>query len=38
MMNWKGFGRNLLWPDFKVLSQHLHGGTAENHEELNQYS
>jgi hypothetical protein len=32
MMNWKGFGRKQSWPNFKVLSQSLHGGTDENHE------
>jgi hypothetical protein len=31
-MNWKGFGRKWLWPDFKVLSQNLPEGTKENHE------
>jgi hypothetical protein len=37
MMNWKGFGRKLLWPDFKVLSQHSRGGTEENHKTRSQY-
>jgi hypothetical protein len=32
MMNWKGFGRKLLWSNFKVLFRHLPGGTVENHE------
>jgi hypothetical protein len=31
-MNWKGFGRKWSWPNFKVLSWHLPGGTEENHE------
>jgi hypothetical protein len=37
MMNWKGFGSKRLWPNFKVLSQHL-TGTEENHKNLNQDS
>jgi hypothetical protein len=28
-MNWKGFGRKWSWPNFKVLTQHLPGGTEE---------
>jgi hypothetical protein len=32
MMNWKGFGRKQLWPNFKILFQHLSGGAEENHE------
>jgi hypothetical protein len=32
MMNGKGFGRKLSWPNFKVLSPHSPGGTEENHE------
>jgi hypothetical protein len=31
MMNWKGFGRKWLWPNFKVLSQHSSGGNEGNH-------
>jgi hypothetical protein len=31
MMNWKGFGSKWPWPNFKVLSRHLTGGTEENH-------
>jgi hypothetical protein len=31
MMNWKGFGRKWSWPNFKVLSQRLPGGTEGNH-------
>jgi hypothetical protein len=31
-MNWKGFGRNRVWPKFEVLSRHLPGGTEESHE------
>jgi hypothetical protein len=27
-----GFGRKLLWPNFKVLSRNSDGGTEENHE------
>jgi hypothetical protein len=26
MMNWKGFGKNRSWPNFKVLSRHSPGG------------
>jgi hypothetical protein len=33
MMNWKGCGRKRLWPNFKVLCQHVRGGNEENHEE-----
>jgi hypothetical protein len=32
MMNWKGIGRNLSWPNFKVLLQNLPGGTEEGNE------
>jgi hypothetical protein len=32
MVNWKGFGRKRLWPNFKVLYWHLPGETEENHE------
>jgi hypothetical protein len=32
MVNWKGFGRKRSWPNFKILSQHLPGGTEENYE------
>jgi hypothetical protein len=32
MMNWKGFGRKWLCPNFKVLSRHSPGGTEDNHE------
>jgi hypothetical protein len=38
MMNWKGCGRKRSWPNFKVLSRHLPGGTEENHENLSQDS
>jgi hypothetical protein len=31
MMNWKGFGRKWSWPNFKVLSQHLPGGSEGKH-------
>jgi hypothetical protein len=34
MTNWKGCERKRLWPSFKILSQHLPGGTEENHEKL----
>jgi hypothetical protein len=30
MMNWKGFGRKQSWTNFKVLSQHLPGGTEKS--------
>jgi hypothetical protein len=30
MMNWKGCGRKLSWPNIKELSQNLPGGTEEN--------
>jgi hypothetical protein len=32
MMNWKGFGRKGSWPNYKVLSWYLPGGTEENRE------
>jgi hypothetical protein len=32
MMNWKRCGRKWLWPNFKVLSQHLPGRTEEYHD------
>jgi hypothetical protein len=38
MINWKGFGRKWPWPNFKVLSRELPGGTEENHDNLNQDS
>jgi hypothetical protein len=38
MMNWKGFVRNRLWPNFKGLSRYSSGRTDENHENLNQDS
>jgi hypothetical protein len=31
MMNWKGYGRKRLWPNFMVLFQHSPGRTEENH-------
>jgi hypothetical protein len=31
MMNWKGYRRKRLWPNFKVLSQQWPEGTEENH-------
>jgi hypothetical protein len=34
MMNWKGFGRKWSWPNFKVLSWNLPGGTEEKYENL----
>jgi hypothetical protein len=37
-INWKGFDRKRPWPNFNVLSRHSPGGTAENHENLNQDS
>jgi hypothetical protein len=30
MINWKGFGRKWLWPDFKVLYWNFPGGTEGN--------
>jgi hypothetical protein len=30
MMNWKGCGRKLSWPNFKVLSRYLSIGTEKN--------
>jgi hypothetical protein len=36
MINWKGFGRKLPWPNRKVLTRHSSGGTEENHKNLNQ--
>jgi hypothetical protein len=38
MMNWKGFDKKRPWPNFKVLSGHLPGGTEQNLKNLNQYS
>jgi hypothetical protein len=38
MMNWKGFGRNWLWPNLKVLSWYSPGGTVESHINLDQDS
>jgi hypothetical protein len=38
MMNWKGFGRNWLWPNLKVLSWHSPGGTEESHINVDQDS
>jgi hypothetical protein len=38
MMNWKGFGRKWLCPNFKVLSWYLPGGNEEHHKNLNQDS
>jgi hypothetical protein len=31
-MNWKGGGRKKLWPNFKVIAQHLLGGTEKSHD------
>jgi hypothetical protein len=36
MMNWEGFGRKRLWPNFKELSWNSSGGTEKNHKNLNQ--
>jgi hypothetical protein len=33
MIYWKGGGGKKSWPNFKVLSQHLSGGTEEMHKE-----
>jgi hypothetical protein len=38
VMNWNGFSRKRSWPNFKVLSRHLPGGTDETHRNLNQDS
>jgi hypothetical protein len=38
MMNWKEFGRKQSWHNFKTLSQHLLGGTEENHKNLTEDS
>jgi hypothetical protein len=32
MMNWKEFGRNRSWPNFKVLFRHSPGETDVKHE------
>jgi hypothetical protein len=32
MMNWKGGGRKRLWPNFKLIFQHLPGVIEENKE------
>jgi hypothetical protein len=32
MTNQKGLGKKRPWPNFKVLSRHMPGGTDENHE------
>jgi hypothetical protein len=34
MMNWNGCGSMRSWTNFKVLAQHLLGGTEENHKNL----
>jgi hypothetical protein len=34
----KRCGRKRPWPNFKVLSQHLPGGTEKNHKNPHQYS
>jgi hypothetical protein len=31
VISWKGCGWKRLWPNFNVISQHLHGSTEENH-------
>jgi hypothetical protein len=31
-MNWKGFGKEWSWNNFKLLCQHSPGGTEENYE------
>jgi hypothetical protein len=38
VMNWKGFGKNRSWPNFKVLSRHSPGETEENTKTLSQDS
>jgi hypothetical protein len=37
-MNWKGYGMKQIWANFKVLSQHLPGGTEENQLVLGPYN
>jgi hypothetical protein len=32
LINWKGFGRKRSWPNLKILSRNLTGGTEENDE------
>jgi hypothetical protein len=36
MMNWKIYVRKRSWPNCKVPSRHLPGGSEENHENLSQ--
>jgi hypothetical protein len=36
IVNWKECGRKRLWPNSKILSLHLSGGTEENHGRLSQ--
>jgi hypothetical protein len=38
MMHWKGHGRKRSWPNLKLLSQHLPGGTEKNHKDFIQRS
>jgi hypothetical protein len=38
IMNWKGFGRKLSWPNFKVLFRHSPGGTEKITKSLNEDS
>jgi hypothetical protein len=35
-INWKGYGRKWVWPNFKVLSRHSPGGTEKTVKNLNQ--
>jgi hypothetical protein len=35
-LSWKGCGSKRPWPNFKVISRHLSGGTEENHKTLSQ--
>jgi hypothetical protein len=38
MINWKGFVKKPLWPNFKILSQHFSGGTEKDTKTLSQNS
>jgi hypothetical protein len=38
IVDWKGFGRERPWPNFKVLSRHLHGELRKTTQNLNQDS
>jgi hypothetical protein len=38
MMNWRGFERKRLWPNFQGTDLEFTGGTVENHKTLSQAS